>query len=255
VTRPAGDLVPAWRTLPAARFGLGLGLVLCAVLPARSAAQTVVEVEGGGSSLLGGYGATANFWRSNMDGWLGVGSLDGLRVGAFLRKAVSKDTLGIGNSVLVMRFPTDIFGGGSNLLVQGVSFAGGNARTSFLAFGGASSSGLGAPSFQPTDIERPMGALFLRHRLSPTVRLSATTLFADRQTVVPGIEWQPTPDLTTALATGIGSDRPFAASSVVMRQGNLGLKAAYVWNPNRFRRAAVPNPNHSEIDRENLALT
>ena len=247
--------MPARRKLPAARFGVGFGLVLCALLPARSAAQTVVEVEGGGSSLLGGYGATANFWRTNMDGWLGIGYLNGLRVGAFLRKAVSKDTLGIGNSVLVMRFPTDIFGGGSNLLVQGVSFAGGNARTSFLAFGGASSSGLGAPSFQPTDIERPMGALFLRHRLSPTVRLSATTLFADRQTVVPGIEWQPTPDLTTALATGIGSDRPYAASSVVMRQGNLGLKSAYVWNPNRFRRAAVPNPNQTEIDRENLALT
>jgi outer membrane protein OmpA-like peptidoglycan-associated protein len=253
VTRPAGDLVPTWRKLLAARFGLGL--VLCAALPARSSAQTVVEVEGGGSSLLGGYGATANFWRTNTDGWLGIGYLDGLRVGAFLRRAVSKDTLGIGNSVLVMRFPTDIFGGGSNLLVQGVSLAGGNARTSFLAFGGASSSGLGAPSFQPTDIERPMGALFLRHRLSPTVRLSATTLFADRQTVVPGIEWQPTPDITTALATGIGSDRPYAASSMVMRQGNLGLKAAYVWNPNRFRRAAVPNPNQTEIDRENLALT
>ena len=29
-----------------------------------AAAQTVFEVEGGGSSLLGGYGATANFWRT-----------------------------------------------------------------------------------------------------------------------------------------------------------------------------------------------
>jgi outer membrane protein OmpA-like peptidoglycan-associated protein len=247
--------VLARRKLPAALSGIGLGLVLCAGLPARSAAQTVVEVEGGGSSLLGGYGATANFWRTNVDGWLGIGYLDGLRVGAFLRKAVNKDTLGVGNSVLVMRFPTDVFGGGSNLLVQGVSFAGGNARTSFLAFGGASSSGLGAPSFQPTDIQRPMGALFLRHRLSPTVRLSATTLFADRQTVVPGIEWQPTADITTGFATGIGSDRPYAASSLVMRQGRLGVKAAYVWNPSRFRRAAVPNPNQTEIDRENLALT
>jgi outer membrane protein OmpA-like peptidoglycan-associated protein len=255
VTRPSGDLVPARRKLLSALFGIAAGLVLCATLPAGSAAQTVVEVEGGGSSLLGGYGATANFWRSNVDGWLGIGYLDGLRVGAFLRKAVNKDTLGIGNSVLVMHFPTDVFGGGSNLLVQGVSLAGGNAKTSFFAFGGASSSGLGAPSFQPTDIERPMGALFLRHQLSPTVRLSATTLFADRQTVIPGLEWQPTPDITTGLATGIGSDRPYAASSLVMRQGRLGVKAAYVWNPNRFRRAAVPNPNQTEIDRENLALT
>jgi hypothetical protein len=52
----------------------------------------VVEVQGGGSSLLGGYGATANFWRSNMDGWIGLGYLNGFRAGAFLRKALSKDT-------------------------------------------------------------------------------------------------------------------------------------------------------------------
>ena len=48
-------------------------------------AQTVVEVQGGGSSLIGGYGATANFWRSGVDGWVGLGYLDGFRVGAFLR--------------------------------------------------------------------------------------------------------------------------------------------------------------------------
>ena len=64
MTRPAGDLVPAWRKLPAVQVGIGLGLVLCAALPARSAAQTVVEVEGGGSSLLGGYGAVEAYLPS-----------------------------------------------------------------------------------------------------------------------------------------------------------------------------------------------
>ena len=36
-------------------------------------AQTVMEVQGGGSSLVGGYGATANFWRNGVDGWIGLG--------------------------------------------------------------------------------------------------------------------------------------------------------------------------------------
>jgi hypothetical protein len=103
--------------------------------------QTVVEVQGGGSSLVDGYGATANFWRPGLDGWLGLGYLDGLRAGAFLRRAVKKDTLGIGNSALVMRLPTDIFTAGYNLLVQGVSYAGGDDRTSYLGFAGASSAG------------------------------------------------------------------------------------------------------------------
>ena len=71
-------------------------------------AQTVVEVQGGGSSLAGGYGATANFWRSGVDGWIGLGYLDGFRAGAFLRRAAGHgDTLGVGNSALVMRLPTE----------------------------------------------------------------------------------------------------------------------------------------------------
>ena len=235
----------------------GVGVLGCALfcVPARATAQTVVEMQGGGSSLNGGYGATANFWRSSVDGWIGLGYLDGFRVGAFLRKAVNKDTLRIGNDALVMRLPTDVFTPGFNLLVQGISFTGGNERWSYLAFGGASSSGLGAPSFQASSIEEPMGALFLQHRVAPTVRLTATTLLADQQTVLPGVQWQPTPDLTTAFVAGVGSGRPYAASSVALRQGALGVKASYAWNPDRFRRAPVATPNQTEVDRENIMVT
>jgi hypothetical protein len=243
--------------VPSLRFRLLAGLAASALtaLPGRSSAQTVVEVQGGGSSLLGGYGATANFWRSNMDGWIGLGYLNGFRAGAFLRKALSKDTLRMGNDALIMRLPTDVFTSGSNLLVQGVSFTGGNDRTSYLAFGGASSAGLGAPSFQATSVEKPMGALFLQHRVAPTVRLSAMAVVADRQTLLPGMQWQPHPDLTTALVTGLGSGRPYAASSLMLRQGALAVKTSYVWNPNRFRRVAVPTPNQTEVERENVTIT
>jgi hypothetical protein len=223
--------------------------------PGTLHAQTVVEVQGGGSSLMGGYGATANFWREGMDGWVGLGYLNGLRAGAFLRRAVGKDTLRAGNDALVLRLPTDVFSSGFNVLVQGASYTGGNDRTSYLAFGGASSTGLGAPSFQATSIEEPMGALFLQHRVAPTVRLTTAALFADRQTVLPGLQWQPVPDVTTSLVTGIGSNRPYAASSLMLRQGPLGVKASYAWNPNRFRRAPVPTPNQTEVERENVMVT
>jgi hypothetical protein len=228
---------------------------LLAIGAGSLSAQTVVEVQGGGSSLNGGYGASANFWRSNVDGWLGLGYLNGLRVGAFLRRAVNKDTLRVGNDALVVRLPTDIFTTGFNVLVQGVSYGGGNERTSYLAFGGASSNGLTAPSFQATSIEKPMGAMFLQHRISPTVRLTATTVFADRQSVLPGVQWQPNPDITTALVGGMGSNRPYAASSLLLRRGPLELKTSYAWNPDRFRRASVPTPNQTEVDRENIMLT
>jgi hypothetical protein len=237
---------------------LQLGVVVCLLFgrPDGAAAQTVVEVQGGGSSLAGGYGGTANFWRSGMDGWIGLGYLDGFRAGAFLRKATGKgDTLGVGNSALTLRLPTDVFTPGYNLLVQGVSYAGGTDETSYLIFGGASSAGVGAPSFQPTDIEQPMGAVFLQHRVDPTVRLTASAVFAQRQTILPGVQWQPTPDFTTGFVVGMGSDRPYAASSVSLRRGALGVLASYAWNPDRFRRVAVPTPNQTEVDRENLMVT
>jgi hypothetical protein len=191
-----------------------------------------------------------------MDGWVGIGYLDGFRAGAFLRKSTNHgDTLGFGNSALVMRLPTDVFTPGYNLLVQGVSYAGGSERTSYLLFGGASSAGVGAPSFQPTSIEQPMAAFFLQHRVEPTVRLTATAIIAERQTFLPGVQWQPTPDLTAGFVTGMGSDRPYAASSLNLRTGRLGVQASYAWNPDRFRRVAVPTPNQTELDRENIMIT
>jgi hypothetical protein len=239
------------------RLLIGLGVLTTALLrlPAGAQAQTVVEMQGGGSSLNGGYGATANFWRSSMDGWIGLGYLDGFRAGVFLRKALNRDTLRLGNDALNLRLPTDVFTPAFNLLVQGVSLAGGNGRSSYMAFGGASSTGLGGPSFQAGTMEEPMGALFLQHRVAPTVRLTAMNLFADQQTVLPGVQWQPTPDLTTAFVAGVGSGRPYAASSLVLRHGPLGMKASYAWNPDRFRRAAVATPNQTELDRENIMLT
>jgi hypothetical protein len=224
-------------------------------LPVSSSAQTVVEVEGGGSSLMGGYGATANFWRSGVDGWIGLGYLDGLRAGAFIRKAMNSDTLGFGNQALILRLPTDVFTPGYNLLVQGASYSGGTDRTSYLVFGGASSSGIGAPSFQPTSIEEPMGALFIQHRSTPTVKVIASAVVADKMTVLPGLEWQPVRDLTTGFVAGVGAGRPYAASSFSLRHGRLDVKASYVWNPDRFHRAAVPTPTQTEVDRENISIT
>ncbi len=242
---------------PCRRPAIVAAVILMAtlVVSGTGAAQTVVEMQGGGSSLLGGYGATANFWRNGVDGWIGLGYLDGLRAGAFLRTAVGKDTLRLGNDALVMRFPTDLFSSGYNLLVQGASMGGGTGRTSYLAFAGASSSGLAAPSFQATSIEKPMGAVFLQHRLSPTVRLTGNVLVAEHQTLMPGVQWQPVPDLTTALVAGIGAGSPYVAGAITARRGPLGVKAMYGWNPDRFRRADVPGPTQTEAEKENISLT
>ena len=246
---------------PSARTGWRAWLVVALAVgapagaPRTAAGQTVVEVQGGGSSLTGGYGAAANFWRDGTEGWVGLGYLDGLRLGAFFRKAIGKDTLRVGNDALVVRYPTDVFGSGTNLLVQGASYARTQGRTSFVAFGGASSEGLAAPSFLAARAQEPMGALFIEHRASAVLHFTTSAIFGQSQTIVPGVSWRATPDVTTALVAGVGAGRPYAAASVVARSGRIGIKASYVFNPDRFRRADVPAPLQTDVDRENIELT
>ena len=152
-----------------------------------------------GSSLLGGYGITTSVWRDGVEGWLGLGYLDGFRAGAFLRKGFGRDTLRLGNDALALRYPTDVFGNGYALLVQGASWSRTGARTTALAFGGASSAGLSAPSFLAAKAQAAMGALLVRHDLSPRVSLTGNAVVAARHTVVPGVEWRPAPGVSTAL--------------------------------------------------------
>ena len=72
---------------------------------------------------------------------------------------------------------------------------------------------------------------------------------------MPGVQWQPMPDLTTALVAGIGAGSPYVAGAITARRGPLGVKAMYGWNPDRFRRADVPGPTQTEAEQENISLT
>ncbi len=241
------------RAVERARRG---GIAVAFALLARdAAAQSVVEVSGGGSSLLGGYGITTSVWRDGVEGWVGLGYLDGFRAGAFVRKGFGRDTLRLGNDALALRYPTDVFSQGYALLVQGASWSRTSARTTVLAFGGASSAGLSAPSFLAAKAQAAMGVFHVRHALSPEVSLLGNAVVAARHTVVPGLEWRPAPGVTTALVAGIGAGRPYIASSATVERGRVGLRASYAWNPDRFRRAAVAAPLQTETDRENLLLT
>jgi hypothetical protein len=234
------------------RAAVVVGLLLGA---GRVEAQSVVEVSAGGSSLLGGYGITTSVWRDGAEGWIGLGYLDGFRAGAFVRKGLGRDTLRLGNDALTLRYPTDVFGNGYGLLVQGASWSRVGARTRTLAFGGASSAGLSAPSFLAAKAQAAMGVFDIRHAVSSEVTLSGNAVLAERQTVVSALEWRVEPGITTALAAGIGAGRPYLASSAAIDHGPLSLRASYAWNPDRFRRAAVPAPMQTEMDRENLVLT
>ena len=179
--------------------------------------------------------------------WMGSGS------GPSSGSRFGKDTLGIGNDALVIRLPTDVFTPGFNLLVQGVSYTGGNDRASYLAFGGASSTGLGAPSFQADQHRRADGRPLRAAPHSrppcgsppppslPTSRPCCPACSGSRCPISPRPSWRVSDPGARTL--------PRAS---ILRRGPLGVKASYVWNPDRFRRAPVPTPNQTEVERENI---
>lgn len=232
-------------------------LLACAVLlgtAAPLAAQTVVEVQGGGSSLYRGYGGTANIYHAKFDGWIGLGYLNGLRFGAFARTTFGKDTLRLGNDVLVVRFPTDLFSNGFNLLVQGASYTRIRGGSTVTLFGGASADGLSAPSFQATSIRKPLAALFATQKLDDRVQLFAQGQLAAQSSLLTGVQSLPAQGVRAALTGGGSTGRPYTAASLSVRRPHVQLEASWVWNPSRFRRITVPAPLQTETDRENISL-
>jgi hypothetical protein len=228
-------------------------LAACAAGPL--AAQSVIELQGGGSSLYRGYGATANVFHPNFDGWIGFGYLRGLRFGIFARTSFGKDTLRLGNDVLIVRFPTDLFSNGFNLLVQGASYTRIKGGSTVTLFGGASADGLSAPGFQATNIREPLAALFATQKLDPRVQLFAHAQVSNTSLIMGGVQGLPTPGVRAAITGGESGGNFYSAASLGIRRRRLDLNAAWVFSPDRFRRLTVPAPLQTETDKFNLAVT
>lgn len=227
---------------------------LLALLGIASPAQ-VVEVQGGGSSLFGAYGMAANVWGRTYDGWFGVGYQEGWRVGGRLRRAIQGDTIRAGNDALTLRAPTDLFGGGTNVLVQGASLVRHRDATRLLLFAGASATGTGGSFAQAQRAERPLGALFADRRFTPKLRGSAQMILATRQSIRAGLAWADSAGIEAAGMLGTGANRPFASASLLVDRDLWTLRAQYVGAAAGFRPADLPIPPQSRPDGLNLHLT
>ncbi|GMV08494.1 MAG TPA: hypothetical protein PKC83_01645 [Gemmatimonadaceae bacterium] len=223
--------------------------------PAVAHAQ-VFQVQGGGSSLFEGYGGVVNIWGNGYDASIGVGYLDGLRLGWSARRLLGgRDTLRLGNDALPFRLPTDVFGSGTAILAQGASLQRRRGRTTLLAFGGASANAVAAPYFSSNTPARGMAYLWLQRDVSRRLTVGAHAVATDRQTLLASARWTPSSGITTSVTAGMGSNAPYAAAALDARTTRLDVQAAAVHLGNGFRRASAPMPLQSETERENVRLT
>ena len=201
------------------------------------------------------HGGSLGFRAANYDGWVGVGSLNGLRFGAFLRTRIHDSTLTLGDDVIPFRLPTDIFDGSHYFLGRGVGLARTWGVTRVFGFAGASSIGWGTPFFRAAEADKGVGLLFLDRPLTPTLTAFSRNVISDRQSSINGLEWQIRPGLRGAVAGGLGGNRGYLASGLTYDREWITLKAAYVRADDGFRRITVTQPLSSEVDRENILVT
>lgn len=230
-------------------------LLACLLLPIGAQSQ-VFQLQGGGSSLFAGYGGMVNVWGNGFEASLGVGYLDGLKVGASARRLLGgRDTLRLGNDLLPLAFDSDVFQTGGMLFAQGVSLQRRRGRLQTWLFGGASASALSAPYFASQRPVRGMGYARSQYDVSRTLSLSSHVVASDRQTVLATARWSPLLGVTTAATAGVGNNAPYGALSTQYLSPQWEAKVALVGMGRRFRRASGPMPLQSEIDGENALFT
>jgi hypothetical protein len=228
------------------------------IASARLGAQSVVQVEGGGNSMAGGYGSRIQLWSGSFEGWLGAGYSRGWKLGFFGKRPFGMDTLRAGFDVQPVSFATDLFSSGSYLLTQGVAWRhlASKGKLDATVFAGASGNGMGAPFVNTARADKPLGMLTVGYRPTPSLFLQSHLAAARTQTFLETASWR-SPDLvhTFAATGGVGSNKPYGALTWHAVTEYAEVRAGYTEFTRGFQRVDAPVPNIGEPYRENLMVT
>lgn len=235
---------------------LALGAVLLGGMAVEAVSQTVMQVEGGGNSVTGGYGASLKFWTRHSEGWVGAGYAEGWRLGGYAKTIVGRDTLGAGSRFESLSLPTDLFGGVPYVLTQGVDWQSRRGDTKWMLLAGLSGVGVGAPFVNTVRAERPVVTGVMERRVAPDLTLHARAVASARQSFFAGMRWRTpaSPHIRNAVL-GMGANVPYAALSASGSTHRFDYRAAFIGFAPGFRRADVPLPSVSEAYRENVVVT
>ena len=230
-------------------------LLLVVGIGPTTAAQ-VVQIEGGGNSFTGAYGGRIHIWGPRYEGWIGAGYAGDLRLAGFLKTGWGRDSLRLGFDAYTLALPTDLWAGSPYLITQGVAWQRARERVRLIAFGGVAGVGVSAPFVNASQSEKPIGALRVETRLSPTVTAQTLVVAARRQSFLQSVSWKwPGSYGDGALTAGAGSNRPFAALVWRLDHEAIDVSAGYTLVDLGFRRADAPLPTASELRRENFLVT
>jgi hypothetical protein len=229
-------------------------LLLIALWTQSSQAQ-IFHVQGGSSSLLDAHGGSVEFRAPRYTGSVGAGFINGQFVfGEVLRTQFHGYHLTAGDDVIPFNLPTDVFDSNHYFFGRGLGVSGKSQRMEFAAFGGATSSALGAPYFSAARTEQPFALFFSQFQQTEQLRFILRVIMAEKMTLLGGIEWSPRKWMSYSFSSGEGAGAPYFANAFHIERGKLTFKAAYIGADKNFRRIGAQFPLVSEAYKDNIYL-
>lgn len=230
---------------------------LAVILSATCVVQSeVFQFTAGSSSLFQATGGSMRVLTTDSEMSFGIGLLNGsLTTGGLYRRRWKAITVTVGDDLIPVRLPTDLFDSSHYFFGRGVSAVIQRERTRMFVFAGATSDAIGAPFFQGGSSNHGAGAVFIERRISRNLHLFSRNIFSARQTNLGGIDWQPVSILKASLSGGIGAGHGYFGSGLSIETQLISLKAGYVATASDFQRVLVSAPVTSENNGGNFLLT
>lgn len=227
-----------------------------AILPASLAAHgQTFQFDAGSSSLFHAQGGGFHFTGSDYEGWLSAGLLNGQLVsGAFVQKQWRSYTIGAGDDAYLVTLPTDIFEGSHYFWGRGANIAFSSPGIKLSIFGGATSLRQVTPFFSGAQAQTPIGYISADIKITPKINLFSRNVIGTQSTSISGLEFLLPAGWKSALALGVGTDRPYGALSLAGDWHWFKFKGAYVIANRDFQRVGMSSPSSTENDKENLEI-
>jgi hypothetical protein len=236
------------------RLRVQCAAILLALMPAVARAQ-VFRVQGGESSLLNAEGGSVEFKAPVYDGIIGLGFYNGkFELGASTRYLFHGYTVLAGDEAIPFTLPTDVFDGSHYFSARGLGTTRTNENMRFYAFAGMTSTWVGTGFFNAATSDRPAGIFFYERKWNRQLRFFSRNIISNTQTSLQGVEWKPHKWLTGAVASGIGSNQKYFASSLDIETQRLAFKTSYVMTGDQFQRVTVISPLSSEVNKGNVQM-
>jgi hypothetical protein len=221
---------------------------------APAAWAQVYEVTAGASNLYGAQGGSLRLFASNYQARLDAGYVGGQPRFGFNVQGLFRGTMwGAGDQNIAFALPTDLFNT-AHLVGRGLSAERKSSHSRAFVFAGATSKRFVLPFFDAGEADTPAAMLFYERQLRPSLRLLSQNMMSSRQTSIETLQWKPGETLVLAVGAGIGSNQPYAASSLKLDRHWISLRTSYTRAGRAFGRIPVTGSAGVESDRENIQI-